>query len=244
LSVMLGAAGLMDRREDFQLVMEEEFGVSSKLSLVFNHLFRALRILSLLAMAFAFTVCYSVMKQNLFEDRLAYAVQFSSLIAWAVGAVGLLVMGGNPRVKIVRKAVPDHIEARLPSLDYIHKDDIEVEFGSFHGSVYTPDRGTCTLPPHVVRSICEWDLKFTRSKSWMVGMIWFIMLLLLSVILQVAGSSVSTLWSDIVGIVVLLCTSILRGVGISAPEEWQIPRWKRRAGATYGASLVGALVAR
>ena len=78
----------------------------------------------------------------------------------------------------------------------------------------------------------------------MAGMIWFIMLLLLSVILQVAGSSVSTLWSDVVGIVVLLGTSILRGVGISSPEEWQIPRWKRRAGATYGASLVGALVAR
>jgi hypothetical protein len=244
LSVMLVAAGLMDRREDFQLVMEEEFGVSSNLGIVFNHLYPALRIFSLFAMAFAFTVCYSLLKKNLFGDRLAYAVQFSSLIAWAIGATGLLMMGGNPRVTIIRKALPNHILARLPSLDYNHKDDIELEFGSFHGSIFTSDRGTCSLPPHVVHSICQWDLEFARSRTWLFGMVWFIMLLLLSVILQVAGSSVSTLWSDIIGIVVLLVTSILRGVGISAPEEWQIPRWKRRVGATYGATLVGAVVAR
>jgi hypothetical protein len=47
-----------------------------------------------------------------------------------------------------------------------------------------------------------------------------------------------------VGIVVLICTSLLRGSGISGREEWQILAWKRRCNTNYGAALRGSMPSR
>ena len=61
------------------------------------------------------------MRVNLFGDALPYIVKIASLLSWAVGAIGLLMLGGNPRVKLVVKSVPEHIKRRLAAL----KDGLE-----------------------------------------------------------------------------------------------------------------------
>jgi hypothetical protein len=69
-------------------------------------------------------------------------------------------------------------------------------------------------------------------------------MLLLSIGLQIAGSQVATVESEIFSVAVLLVTSLTRGYGLSGPETWLIPRWRRRAGAQYGAVLVGKMESR
>jgi hypothetical protein len=121
---------------------------------------------------------------------------------------------------------------------------IKLDFGSFHGSVYTSDRGTCELPPALARTLCSWDLKIVRNPSWFLGIMSFGTLLLFSIAARVGGLGAATLWSEVLGLVVLLATSIFRGFGTSGAERWMIPKRYRRANANYGAVLVGALRSR
>lgn len=246
LSVMLVAAGFMgsDSYKNLKMVMREDFEVSDRLGIVFYHLFRGLLVASLLDMAFVITVFYTLWRSNIYGESAPYVVQLSSLASWAVGAVGLLMLGGNPRVRIVDKTIPLHVEIRLRSHETENPGKVRLEFGSIHGSVYTPDRGHCFLPPNIVRSICGWDLKLRRTSQWYLGLLWFSLVLLMSIVLQISGLKVTTAGSGIMSIVFLLATSVLRGSGVSGREEWLIPRWKRRGNANYGARLQGAVSSR
>jgi hypothetical protein len=115
---------------------------------------------------------------------------------------------------------------------------------TLHSSVFTPDKGHCFLPPDMVKMVCGWDLLLKRTCWWYAGMIWCSALLLVSIVLQIAGAKTATTGSAAVGVVVLISTSVLRGSGISGPEEWQIPSWKRRKDANYGAALQGSMASR
>lgn len=170
------------------------------------------------------------------------------MISWAVGAIGLLMLGGNPRVKIVDTAIPSHVETRIKSGTRHDKKSgdrtIRLEFGSFHGSVYYSSRGHCTLPVDVVQTICGWELELRRPLFWKLGFVWPGFLLLISILLQIAGAQVATLGSETMGVAILLGTSLARGMGVSGPEEWLIPKWKYRRGTNYGASLLGRMMSR
>lgn len=202
----------------------------------------------LLAVAFALTVVYAIFRHNLFGHFAPYVIQLCSLTSWAVGAIGLLMLGGNPRVKIVDTAISPYIETRLHA-DTVNdgKPDegyIRLEFGSIHGSIYVSSRGHCILPVDVVRAICRWDLELQMPMLWKMGFLWSSLFLLISILLQIAGAQVTSLGSESMAVAFLMATSLARGWGVSRPEEWLIPKWKMRQGSNYGASLLGRMVSR
>jgi hypothetical protein len=174
------------------------------------------------------------------------------LLLWAVGAVGLLMLGGNPRVKVILTSeiedIPTHIRDKLKALEDTSSKEgvVEIRFGSLHGSSYTPDHGYCSLPFFLVERtrICRCDLVPVRPRSWVIGLAWWSICLLLSIAMQIMGAQVATVGSQVFSVIILLMTALARGYGVAGPEEWLIPRWKRRKGAAYGAPLVGQMEAR
>jgi hypothetical protein len=251
LSVMLVAAASMhpESRDNMKTVMQEYFEVGDRLGLVFGRLLVGLAVANFLSIGFTIAIIYSLFWHNLFGPCIPYIIKLCALLSWAVGAISLLMLGGNPRVKIINRAIPAHVESRLPPIiskpdEKSPHSDIRLDFGSIHGSVYTPDQGHCTLPAHVVYTICSWDLELQRPRSWKLGFAWSSVLLLLSIALQIAGAKVQTIWSEVMAVIFLLATSLARGYGISGPEKWLIPKWKIRQDTNYGASLLGRMVAR
>jgi hypothetical protein len=297
LSVMLVACGLMDPKyhREWRSVMREDFEIGDRLGVVFRPLLLGLIIANVLAVGLAIFALDSIFRRNVFGTSVAYFVKLCSLLAWAVGATSLLMMGGNPRVVLKDTVkIPAHIEARLLLLDSENdgengqtggggdsgnngrddddghnggdgdngdKDDggnqkdvgdsggvgdhkIRIEFGSLHGSNYTPDGGFSTLPLHIVREVVGCDIEFRRPLSWKIGVAWSGVMLLLSVALQIVGAQVTNLKAEIMALMFLLVTALFRGYGMSAPEEWMIPSWKVRPGAEYGAALQGQVVSR
>ena len=250
LSVMLVAAALMnpEGQENLKAVMEEYFEVGDRLGVVFHRLLIGLVIANFLVIGYAVAVLYAIFRHNIFGAYTPYVIQLCSLMSWAVGAISLLMLGGNPRVKIINKTIPRHILSRLMTM-ISESDDksnckIRLDFGSIHGSVYTPDQGHCILPAHVVYTISRRDLQLQRPKLWKIGFAWSSLLLLVSIALQITGAQVRTLWSEVMAVTVLLVASLARGYGISGPEKWLIPKWKIRPNTNYGASLLGRMVSR
>ena len=250
LSVIIVAAGLMDPESLSRLkdIMREDFEISDRLGTVFFPLLAGVVVAQLLALVFALTVVYAIFRHNLFGLFAPYVIQLCSLTSWAVGAVSLLMLGGNPRVKIVETAIPPYVECRLPAetpdSETTDQKTIRLEFGSLHGSVYISSRGHCVLPIDVVRMICGWDLDLQRPIRWKLGFVWSGLFLLISISLQIAGAQVTTLGSQSMAVAFLIATSLTRGWGVSGPEEWLIPKRKMRRGINYGASLQGRMVSR
>jgi hypothetical protein len=251
LSILLAAAGLVDEesREDIGAVFKEDFEINNRVGTVFTRLFRGLIVASFLTVCLLVATSYATWNNNIYGPAAPYMIQLTSYAAWTVGSIGLLMMGGNPHAKIdTRRPLPDFIEERLCSLETPSRsedtkelpEDVKLEFGSLHGSAYTPDKGHCLLPAHVVRSVCKWHaLRVERSKRWYLGFAWYSSLMLCSLATQVAGAKVKVLGSEIMALGILLITALLRGAGLASKEEWMIPSWARRPGASYGARLLG-----
>ena len=282
-SLLLVSAGLMkiDSLRTIESVMEEDFQLSDKLGVIFRPLLVGVLLVDLLVLALAVGCFYALFHRNIFGSGVPFVIQACSLLMWAVGAIGLLALGGHPRVKVITTTLPDHVAQRLAALeadipqndtesgnekDKVKDKDKEAEkaktvvvkdtdkyhvnrgvqlnFGSIHGSVYTPDHGHCTLPIDVVRKIASWDIELTRTHTWGVLFVWWGLTLLVSIALQITGSQVATVESEIFSVLVLLLTALTRGYGVAGPETWLIPLWKRREGAQYGAVLVGKMESR
>jgi hypothetical protein len=237
LSVLLAAASMINENQDFGTVLEDDFGVSEKLSVIFSPLLLRLLEASILAGFLGLSVLYSHLAHNYFGRVLPYAVEASSMLFWVIGAVGLLAIGGHPRVRIVRKPIPLHVESRLPSGKV--PEEMRLEFGSLDGSDYTNDRGTTILSSQLVRDICQYDLELRRPADWWAYFGWFTTMVLMSVGLKVVGITSATFGSQLIGVGFLIVTSIWRGAGIHSPESWLIPDAQRRPKTNYGAILVG-----
>ena len=251
LSILLVAAGLMkpERLSELDTIIQEDFQLSQGLGVIFRPLFIGLLIVNALVMALAIASFYSIFKDNLFDAATPYVVQSASLLLWAVGATGLLMLGGNPRVRMVESLdsmMPVHIPGRLSVLESAQSEEglVKLSFGSIHGSIYTADHGFCSLPFDVAQRICRWDVELTRTRNWKIGLLWWGFCLLMSIGLQIVGSQLATLSSTIFSVVILLSTALARGYGVSGPEEWLIPRWKQRMTAAYGARLLGKMESR
>jgi hypothetical protein len=244
LSIVLVIAGLLKSKNHKMLekVMQEDFEVGTRLGEVFKRLFCVLIFANFFVIAFIVSVFYALWAQNVYGVAAPYILQLCSLTTWTFGACGLLMLGGNPRVKInSKKAIPNHIQSRLDDLPC---DFVELKFGSLHGSVFTEDRGACHVHKDIIAEICSWNLVPKRRWGWHTSVIWYALHIGTSVALQVAGSRVATVESQILGICILVSTSILRGMGISGPEEWMIPRWKMRKHAAYAVILQGQTLSR
>ncbi|GAB1319689.1 hypothetical protein MFIFM68171_09899 [Madurella fahalii] len=305
LSVLMVGAGLAvdDSLENYMgTVLPADFDLSDGLGSVFGRLAIGLVAGSLLVVLFMLATWWSLMRGNLFGSALPYMVKIVSLMSWAVGATGLLMLGGNPRVRLVVKGIPDHIKKRLASLKdgadldstetctgpvleasdkaqstkittevlTSHENDetlsglnpkattcsskvetnrtqnsrdtdpkVKIQFGSLHGSVFLPDRGFCVLRSSLVERLCAIDILTVRTVGWYLGMAWFGLLLLGSIALQVGSTLAPAFGADLLGLVFLLVTALARGAGVAGPEEWMIPRWKRRQNASNGAVLLG-----
>jgi len=244
LSIVLVIAGLIKSKNQKMLekVIQEDFEVGTRLGVVFKRLFRVLIFANFFVISFIISVFYALWAQNVYGVAAPYVLQLCSLTTWTFGACGLLMLGGNPRVEINNKrAIPKHIQSRLEDLPC---DFVELDFGSLHGSVFTQDRGSCHVHKDVISEICKWNLVPKRRWGWHTSVIWYSLHIGTSVALQVAGSRVATVESQILGICILVSTSILRGMGISGPEEWMIPRWKMRKHAGYAVALQGQILSR
>lgn len=244
LSVILVVAGLA-KDQTYNSILEmmrEDFEVSSRLGVVFKRLLRGLLLVNVLIIGLNVVVFYALWYSNVLGTSAPYVIQLCSLSSWASGAVGLMMMGGNPRVQIDHsKPAPKHIQERLDSLTDGYT---RLEFGSLHGSVFVNDQGACGAPCDLVKSVCRWRLRIRRNWYWHVGMAWFSLFLMISITLQIAGSRVATTRSEVMAIILLIATSVLRGAGLSGPESWMIPKWKRRKNARYGAELQGQIRSR
>jgi hypothetical protein len=244
LSIVLVVAGLIKSKDYyvFMQVIQEDFEVSTRLGAVFRRLVRVLFFANWFVISFIVSVFYALWSQNIYGDATPYILQLCSLTTWAFGATGLLMLGGNPRVEIdSNKGIPKHIKGRI---DALPSDFVELQFGSLHGSVFTQDRGACFIHKDVVESVCSWNLVLKRGWAWHACVVWFALHIGTSVALQVAGSRVSTIYSQILGIAVLVSTSVVRGMGVSGPEKWMIPQWKMRKHATYAVALQGQITSR
>ncbi|KAK4111015.1 hypothetical protein N656DRAFT_676678, partial [Canariomyces notabilis] len=251
LSVLMVGAGLAvdDSLENYiDVVLPADFDLSGGLGSVFVRLAYGLVVASILVVGLTVAAWWSLMNTNLFgEAARPFMVKIVSLLSWAVGATGLLMMGGNPRVKLVVKKIPEHIKSRLASLkDEAYGTDpkVKIQFGSLHGSVFVPDRGSCKLRLSVVERLCALDIQTVRTKGWYIGMAWFGLLLLGGVALQI-GATLAPRWeADLMGLVFLLATALARGAGVAGDEDWMIPKWKRRRNASNGAVLLGQFQSR
>ena len=244
LSVILVVAGAahVDDTQTFAEVMREDFGLEDQAGTVFKWFIRFLVLYNTLLAGFVISVMYALFECNIFGKGAPYALQLCSLAAWTSGATGLLMLGGNPRVKIISQSPAlAFVQERLELLTGTFT---KVGFGSLHGSHYRADRGHCYVPTSILRDVLCWKLELVRTWPWCAAMLWFGSFLLTSIALLIIGAKIATLGSQILAIVVLVTTSTLRGAGLSSPEEWMIPPWKRRDGAVNGASLVGMKRAR
>jgi hypothetical protein len=256
LSILLVAAALVDdeSREDLDAIFREDFEISNRVGTVFTRLFRGLILASFLTACLLVSSSYATWKSNIYGSSAPYVLQLTSYVAWTVGSIGLLMMGGNPQVAIdTKRALPDFIEARLHLLESSSAstdtkevpEDVRLEFGSLHGSAYTQDKGYCLLPAPVVRSVCNWHaLRVEKTTKWYLGFGWYGLLMLCSVATQVPGSKITTLGSEIMFLGILMTTALLRGAGLAGKEEWMIPKWTRRRNASYGARLMGHFISR
>lgn len=246
LSVILVAASLMSSRSHKHLkkVMQDDFDVGDKLGGVFHHLLRWLILANVLIIGLVVCIFYALWFRNIFGPGTPYLIQVASSVSWAVGAIGLLMIGGNPRVEIFQTEIPAHIQARLRQQEKNESEKVTLHFGSIHGSVFTPDQGHSSLSGKVVQEICGWELRLKRPWQWHLSVAWCGFLLILSIVLQIAGVRVATIWSEVLGVVILLTTSIARGSGVSGSEEWMIPQWKRRKNTKHGAKLLGEFKSR
>jgi hypothetical protein len=310
LSVLLVGAGLT--REDklkayVDEVLPADFDLSPGLGSVFTRLLAGLTLGSAACVAMLVCTWKSILGRNMFGNALPWITKLLSLSCWAVGAIGLLMLGGNPRVNLVVKQLDAHIKARLAQLgttsrevksvetlghqpapacadgdhvvqtfqshrigdalvekifavETVVKTDspveqephrslqatarIKVQFGSLHGSIFTPDRGHCELPLWLVERVCALDIKTVRSAGWLAGTVWFSLLLLAGVTLQIGGALRPSFGADLASLTFLLLTSLARGAGVSGPESWMIPKWKRRPNTKNGAVLLGQFNAR
>ena len=239
LSVILVVAGAAhaDNVAEFEEILRDDFGVGPNLGSVFRVLLPGLMVANALVIALTLSVFYALWRHNIYGRGTPYVLQICSLASWASGATGLLMLGGNPRVRIQGgKPASKEIQAVLSDLKGEY---VKVNFGSLHGSKYRHDRGSCSVPNEILQAVCRWHFQLVRTYHWWVGMTWFSMFLLLSITLLIAGSKVAVLGSQIMAISLLVLTSMLRGAGLSGPEEWMIPRWKRRAGAEPAVALQG-----
>ena len=106
------------------------------------------------------------------------------------------MLGGNPRVKVIlaseTRDIPAHILDKLEALQATRSKEgvVEIRFGLLHGSGYTPDQGYCSVPYFLVERICRCDLVPVRPRSWVIGLVWWSICLLLSIAMQIMGPGV------------------------------------------------------
>ncbi|KAK6340072.1 hypothetical protein TWF730_001845 [Orbilia blumenaviensis] len=263
-SVILVAMGLLKHQyhAEWKRVLAQDFQVDHRLGKVFGTLKYALILFNFVTICLVVAVAFAMFDKNVFRGSLPFLIQIASLFAWAFGSIGLLMIGGNPRVEIVpdEKGIPEHIQSRLAeavelagsAVSYGGQEPTEqqekyvtLNFGYLHGSEFhRGGGGTCKIHRDIVRELCSSKLKLVRPVSWYLCMGWFLLFLGVSVALLIASSLVATIYSQILAVGILIVTAVARGWGISGPEAWMIPKPYMRGGAGYGANLLGQMVSR
>jgi hypothetical protein len=94
--------------------LEKDFQMTVGLGTVFARLAWGLLIVNTLVLGFIITVFYTLWQRDIFGEVAPFAIQLCSLASWAVGSTGLLMLGGDPSVKIGHQGkIPMHIQARI-----------------------------------------------------------------------------------------------------------------------------------
>lgn len=142
--------------------------------------------------------------------------------------------------------LPDNIEGTVDDgrLETDINGNVNLSFGSLHGSIFTDDQGKCHIPGTALEAICSLEMTLTRTYGWYLAIIWFLLHLAASITLQIAGAKVATVASEIMGVGILIATSVFRGAGVSGPEKWMIPGWAMRPGAEYAVPLLNKFLSR
>jgi len=239
-SILLAAAAQMKSGSDFQTILARDLGISDRLSPTFAVLSKFLVSLSFVALLLLGWIAHISSDNSIgMVLQLPLILEISSLLCWMGGAIGLLMMGGTPSVKIVRKELPFHVESRLqkPAAE----ENIRIEFGSLYGSLFVMDRGYAMIPSALVREICQLDVQLLRPFKWYLQFGWFSCLIVISIILKVIELLNFKGPAGWIGIVALVIGGVCRSWGIMGPEEWMIPNAFHRRDTQYGAPLVGQI---
>jgi hypothetical protein len=256
LSVILVAVSLIRNKNlgRWREVLKEDFQVGAGLGTVFRPLLVSLVVANIAVVLFIISVAYALFERNIYGRAAPFIIQLCSLCSWGVGATGLLMLGGNPRVRMKHRKIPEYVRKRLFHMHDAttpnkfcatdQSGNITLTFGSLHGSLFETGAGTCEIPAMMVEDICSLDLRLVRTRAWYCGMVWFILFMAASVVLQFAGSRVTTIGSQAMSVSIIIVTALARGAGVSGSEAWMIPKWKMRANATYGAALLGPMSSR
>ncbi|KAK4166935.1 hypothetical protein QBC43DRAFT_367851 [Cladorrhinum sp. PSN259] len=122
--------------------------------------------------------------------------------------------------------------------------NVALQFGYLHSTDCTECPGVCTVTFEELKLICGLKMVPSRPPAWIAAFVWFVLHLLASIGLQIAGSAVATLGSQLMGFGILVSTSILRGIGIASPEEWMILGFRMRDGSHYGTVLLSKKTSR
>ena len=121
-SVLMVGAGLVKKEEDEGVegfmgrVVPRDFDLDSGLGSVFARLAVGLGLASLVSLGMMIATWWSLVRENLFGVGLPYVVKVVALMCWGTGAMGLLMLGGNPRVEVVTKKIPKHTQKKLDAL--------------------------------------------------------------------------------------------------------------------------------
>ncbi|KAK6519948.1 hypothetical protein TWF506_000242 [Arthrobotrys conoides] len=263
-SVVLVVMGLLKHpyHEQWRDVLARDFQIDQRLGKVFTTLKYTLILFNFITVFLVIAVAFAMFDRNVFRGSLPFMIQFASLFAWAFGSVGLLMIGGNPRVQIVsdEKGIPNYIQDRIDQAVELaaspsswegqnpterQQEYLTLGFGYLNGSEFhTSGGGTCKVRRDIVETLCSSKLRMIRPVSWYFCIGWFLLFLGISVALLIASSLVATIYSQILAVGILIVTAVARGWGISGPEDWMIPKLYMRDGSGYGANLLGPIKAR
>ena len=89
-------------------MLREDFQVGDNLGSVFKWLFRCLLVANLIVVAIFITVAVALWNDNIYRGFTTYIVELMSNGGWVVGAIGLVMLGGNPRVHCGKGASGTH----------------------------------------------------------------------------------------------------------------------------------------
>ena len=245
LSLILVTAALLHQSDEVTLraTLETDFSLGEGPSTIFARLYYTLVGACVLLVGTLALVAYDIFACAILGNAAGYIIKLAAVSSCSIGGIGILMLGGNPRVELFENdaLLNASISAKLNALPIDPKTKlVEIVFGTSQGGNFTPhpmDR--CHLPRELVEKILKWDIIAVRTMGWYLGMAWGFIMLAVGIALQLVDFKGQSVGPEMMNLALLIITALLRGMGLSGPEEWHIPKWKMRPGTRYGAVLVG-----
>jgi hypothetical protein len=81
-------------------MLKKDFEIGQDLGSVFKWLFHYLVIANLIVVTIFASVAVALWNDNIYRGFMLYIVELLSIGSWVVGAIGLMMLGGNPTCRL------------------------------------------------------------------------------------------------------------------------------------------------